>query len=683
MPAKTDHAIENQESRIRNLLPLTLIVFVLPLYGRALTADFVFDDEASVINNPTIRRLSPLGSALWAPDENPIAGRPLVNLSLALNYRFGGMNPSGYRLFNLAVHVGCAVMLFLVVRRTLRAMQPSFEGAEDGLAWAVALIWVVHPVQTECVNYITQRTESMAALCILSGLYFAARALTGPRPVGWAVAASVACWLGAACKEIVVTAPVLIALYAFFCLPAGARRRGRSWPLWLGLVLTWPVLGLFMLSGPRSDTVGFGLGIGAWQYFLNQADAVAGYIRLVVWPHPLLIDYGIPVKIGLADVRVQATVVVLALIATGVALWRWPRAGFCGAWFFVLLAPTSTFVPIISEVAAERRMYLALAGPVALVIIGGFDLWRRLVAEPDRAAPRRVAIAATCVACIAILALSVRTFARNVAYRDPPALWRSAIEWKPGNVRAYNNLGQVLYGRDLEQAIRCFTLALEMAPENVDAQYNLGRSYQALNRLEDAEAAYRRAIEIKPDHARAHNNLGTVLILGGDAASGEEAVRRAMQIDPRYGAPHNNLGNLLREQGHLDKAMEHFRRALDLDGPSAEVYYNLGLSLAMSGRLQEAVEQYRRGLRLRPDSIRTLNNLGVTLMMLDQPTVAQSYFMQALQYGESPQVHTNLGDVLAIQGRREDAIRHYRRALELDPGFARAREHLEEVEGSP
>src|SRR5215472_2203667 len=201
---------------------IAVIVFAGALaYANALRTPFIYDDSAAVVSNEHIRTLA-MPDALFAARENPAAGRPVVNYSLALNYAAGGLDPFGYHLVNVALHLLCGVVLFLVARRTF---------ASQNIAFAIALLWIVHPLNSEVVDYVTERSESLMALFFLLTLYCSIRALargstSSPRPKtrgravrpepgarAWTIGAVSACALGMCCKETMVVAPLVVVLY--------------------------------------------------------------------------------------------------------------------------------------------------------------------------------------------------------------------------------------------------------------------------------------------------------------------------------------------------------------------------------------------------------------------------------------------------------------------------------------
>jgi tetratricopeptide (TPR) repeat protein len=280
---------------------------------------------------------------------------------------------------------------------------------------------------------------------------------------------------------------------------------------------------------------------------LNQCAAVVTYLRLVVWPHPLCVDYGQPEPIAAAAVAPHAALLAGAL-GSSLALLAWrPRLGFLAVWFFLVLAPTSSIVPITSEVAAERRVYLALAGPVVLVVVVGWLAASRLAARlcPGRPGPLRAGIGLALLGA-ALLPLSAATVRRNREYDTAIAIWDSAVRARPDNTRAPNNRGAALElaGRS-DEALRHYRTAVALKPSYASAHYNLANGLGAAGRLEEAIGHYRLALALAPGDAAAHNNLAVALERAGRL---EEAIahwRRAAALDPGLAQARENLARAL------------------------------------------------------------------------------------------------------------------------------------------
>ena len=245
----------------------------------------------AIVHNDQIRemsRWSHLGSILLPEPNTPVSARPLVNLSFAVNYSIGGLSVTGYHVGNIAVHVLCGIVLFALVRRTLALPGlPAVLGQHaTDLSFATALVWTLHPLNTEVVAHVTQRTESMMALCYLLTLYASVRA-TGR----WPFVAVVSCLLGMACKESMVTAPIMVALFdRMFVFDSFRQAWRQRWRLYAWLAATWLLLALLSI-GPHSRLSEALMGVSPWTYLLNQAPILTRYLRLTVWPQSSVLLY--------------------------------------------------------------------------------------------------------------------------------------------------------------------------------------------------------------------------------------------------------------------------------------------------------------------------------------------------------------------------------------------------------
>jgi Flp pilus assembly protein TadD len=523
------------------------------VYANSLTTPFVFDDGVW-IRPARIGQLWPLAEAFGE------TSRPLLNASLALNYAIGGLDPFGYHVFNLVVHVLAALTLAAIVTRTLGsdALAGRFAGAERALGFASALLFLVHPLQTQAVTYTIQRCESLMALFYLLTLYCAIRSACSSERAAWTLGAIGCCALGMATKEVMVTAPLLVLLYDRTFLAGSFAAAMRARPLlYGGLAATTGILALLFDAGASSGEqawAGFGLtGISAFEYARSQAGVILHYLRLVVWPAPLVLDYAWPVA---TDPRVylpQTALVMGMALATLWALWRRPALGFLPAAFFLILAPTSSVLPIV-DLAFEHRMYPALAPLVVAGVLGAYCAIGRTPA------PRWISVALLAVVCVP---LAAHTIARNQDYASALAIWTTVVEAAPHNARGRMNLG-VAYsdlGRHAE-ALQQFESALRLGLSSPELHTNYGVALFFIGRGEEAVANFRRALELDADHAAAHANLGFALERRGQVAAAREHLERAIALEPDHVLAHNNLASLLLNQGARSEALRHFRAAL-------------------------------------------------------------------------------------------------------------------------
>ena len=545
-----------------------LALAALAAYHNSFSGPFIFDDTPSIVENPDIRHLAT--TLRGNPQINP--SRPLLRLSLWINYVLGGQEVRGYHVLNLMLHILAAWTLWGLARRILESptLRDRYGKEAWGLALAIALLWTVHPLQTESVTYVVQRTEVLAGWFYLLTLYSVARSASaaGGRVWAWSVAAVVSCLLGMASKETVATAPLLaLALHRIFFAPSWRRLWQSRRGLYAALACTWIFQALLLVmasSGRKATGIGFIFGMHWWEYALTQSYYLCRYLALSVWPSALTLDYGTYLAHSVGEVVPYAAVVLLLLALTCVALWRNPPLGFCGLWFFLILAPTSSVVPIVGQTGAEHRVYLPLAGLIGLGVVGGYTLWRRAWREH----PARVRVGSLLVLAAGVTALGARTVARNEEYRSEVSIWQTVVDRWPSNPRAHNDLG--------------------------NAFADMGRTREAI-------AQYEAALGLKPDYAQAHNNLGSALADTGRTREAITQYETALHLQPHYANAHVNLGIALAETGRLPEAIAQYEAALRLKPDYADAHYGLGLALAKTGRTAEAIAHFEEALRLKPD----------------------------------------------------------------------------------
>jgi Tfp pilus assembly protein PilF len=513
---------------------LLLVVLGLVVYANSLSAPFIWDDFGSITENPDVRSLWPLGRALSSPGGQTVDGRPVVSLSLAVNYAVGGYAVRGYHVFNLVLHVLSALLLYGIVRRTLGGprLRDRYGPAADGLALAAAALWTVHPLLTEAVVYVIQRTELLMAFFYLLTLWCVIRGAAAARPGLWYAGAVVACALGMGSKEVMVSAPLVVLLYdRIFLAPSLGQALRRRAGLYLGLAATWAVLvGLAVRDGRFTIHVTQVSDLSPIAYATTQLGVVAHYLRLAFWPRPLMLDYEWPIASGLRAVAWPGALLAVLGVATLWALVRRPALGFLGVVFFVLLAPSSSFVPIPTEVAAERRMYLPLAAVVVLAVVVGWTLLRRW--------PR----VAAALAAVLVLALGRETLLRNRDYRSEAAIWATVVAARPESPRANQNLAAALWkAGKYRESMPFFTVAVRAHPGAAEAHFNLANDLYRQQKFEEAAMHYTIAVLAMPGFARGHTNLGSALLGMGRLDEAEEQFAEAVRLDPNDANARGNL----------------------------------------------------------------------------------------------------------------------------------------------
>jgi Tfp pilus assembly protein PilF len=571
-------------------------------WSNSFKSPFIFDDFGAIRDNPTLRHFPS-----WQYFV-PLQARPVVQLTLALNYCLGGTGTTGYHVFNLAVHLLAALALFGIIRRTLRLppLAERFgENAATAVAFSAALLWTIHPIQTEAVTYIVQRMESLMALFYLLTLYcFICAAEGPPNAVAWQVAAVAACALGMGSKEVMVSAPLIIVLYDRTFI-AGTFREAlrRRWGLYLGLAATWLILArsVFEAVGPGAPSAGFNLpGVTPLQYAQSEFGVILHYLRLAFWPAGLCLDYDWPIAHSAADIAPGAMVVGALLAATIWALVRRPKWGFAGAWFFLVLAPTSSIMPI-KDLAFEHRMYLPLAAIATVCVVAAYGLGkrcvRRMTASPEtRKFLGRAAATGTVLSVAGVLGWL--TFDRNADYRDAVAIWQDTVNKRPENPRAWYNLADA-YSRtgNADAAFPCLNKAIELKPDYVEAFNNRGVAYGKAGRLKEAMRDLDQAIALDPNDAAAYCNRGNLYAAAKRPAEAISDFDRAIKLMPDYADAYNNRGAAYTKTGHLEEAMRDLNRAIALDPDEANAYLNRAVAYYTAKDYARALSDVRTAQR--------------------------------------------------------------------------------------
>lgn len=598
--------------RWRALLPFALVIAAgLFAWWGVWGFEFLFDDEPAIENNDALLA-GDWWNAAFGPKHHPLANRPLSCLSLAVDLALFRSGPFGPHFTNLLLHVANALLLFVLARDTLRA--PNLAGhfgaaTARRLALAIACLWVVHPLATDAVAYATQRSTLLASGLLLAALWATRRAEGSRRAAWWRAAAVAALALGMASKEDLVGGPVLVVLYERAFLVSDWRSLRAQWRFHAALATTWLVLAFCVAMGPHNGTVGYDTRLGepvtALEWLQTQAAVVVHYVRLAVWPAPLRGAYDVGIVRDLALALLPGALV-LALLAATIVCWRrWPWWGWLGAWFFVGLAPTSSVLPIVTEIVAERRAYLPMLAVLVPLVVGGHALLAR--AGPAARALGPVLV----VAAVAGLALLARGHAGH--YATEAAFWADAYG-KRDTASRTTLAAQILsnYGMTLsmsgraEEAWPLFDLAMRCESPTYPERTLWAASLQQRGRLREAIAALEQAIAGDPELPNAYATLGTCLLLEFDKAPGgpgdarlqraTECLRRAGGIAPRRVATWNALGAALLRQEKTAEAEAAYARACALPYERSEPFVWRARALRALGRADEA-QRLLRALR--------------------------------------------------------------------------------------
>ncbi len=549
---------------------------VLFVYSNSYDGVFVYDDGRNIEENPYIRDIS-MFEWLWrTPEGTTLSERPVAQWTLAFNYAFGGLSVQGYHVVNVAIHMASAVLLFLLIRHVALCV-PACREKPWRVSWAAfaaAIWWAVHPLQTQAVTYIIQRTEALAAMFYLATLYFAARSRSGNRAYLWGGLSVVVCLLGIGAKEIVVSAPAAVMLYDWVFGAKTFKETFRERKiLYVALFMCWIPALWRLLRGSGASRLLEHSTVSSLEYFFIQTRVIPHYLRLAVLPLSQVFDYydwQVP-RAGLSmavSIALLGGVLVFGLYAAFRRRWF----GFPIVLFFMLLAPTSSFLPLLTH-AAEHRMYLALAPVLFMLVCSTSALveYASLRLPSRFGLSRRAAPLLTLFLAAIVLWHGALAHSRNRVYHSEASIWRDTLEKRPSNPRACLALGECLLREGkVREGILLMKRSLEIGHHSrvqPGAHHNLGNVYFDLGKNKAAVSQYTEALKglgITPDIEAAYVNRSLAHMKMKQYRKAVEDQEKAMRFfadDPVLRVQH---AYALTHLGRFDEARRHAARASKL-----------------------------------------------------------------------------------------------------------------------
>ena len=668
---------------------LLLALLCALIYSNTFSASFHWDDFQNIMDSRQIRNLSSI----------PFSQSRYVGfLSFALNYHFDRYNVFGYHLVNLVIHTINSFLVYFFVLLLLRIPQPSLTPHASpltprssrltnasGIALATALLFVVHPIQTEAVTYIVQRITTLSTLFyLLAAVLYLKWRLAAPESRHrslWYAGALLSTILAMKTKEISFTLPLMLLLIeaVFF----GSLTR-KQWMALIPFLITLLIIPLSHKGTIGEAEVGFAKGtteISRLDYLFTQFNVIMTYLRLLILPVNQNLDYDYPIAHSFLEPKVLFSFLFLLALFTFslYLLFVRPRPSYPSLltphasrlvafgilWFFLTLSIESSIIPI-QDVIFEHRLYLPsvgffLAGSVLIITL--LDRWRWMSA---------LVIGAL------VMMLSIATYQRNMIWKDDLTLWTDVVRKSPNKVRGHHNMA-VAYqelGR-LDKAIVEYKTALSLKPDDADAHMNLGLGYQDLGRVDEARQEFKTALALKPDDADFHNHVGTVFQKQGHLEEAMQEYKTAVALKSDFAEAHNNLGLVYQKQGHLEEAMQEYKTAMALKPDYADPHNNLGVVYQKLRRPDDAIREYKAALALEPDDAEPRYNLGLAYFEEGRLPDALAMFKEAIQLkADYFSAHNSLGGVYYKLGRLEEASREYQIALKLKPDFVEAHYNL-------
>jgi len=676
-------------------LPVAFFSFALLtffVYSRSLSGPLVLDDP-TYINSGNLQSIGHFIS---------LSFRSVANLSFALNYHLSGINLVAFRITNIIFHIVSAALVFYLtyLTLTLPSMKDKYGKIDDDgiplyAAFFAATLFLLHPIQTSAVNYITQRMVVMAGMFSFAGviLYVKAAVTAGKKSVLYYAVSALSFMLAIFSKENAVMVIPALMVYDFVFISAfrWSEFRKRFIPIVsCGIIPGLAAAYYFKAGGFIGDIVtlfsspdkpmesrpwmGIDMRWTPVEYILTEFRVVSRYIFLILVPIPsfMVFDYSsaYPVSTGLFHpVTTLLSFLFLAaiLIFSLRYLKRFPLISFGILWYLITISLES-FIAIGLDPYFEHRNYLPAYG-LFLALASVF-------VHSERLSPR---IKKEVIVLVVALILSVLTFARNGVWRDGILLWEDVVNKVPDNPRAHLDLGLAYMSEDLhDKAIEQYLIALNLKPHYAKAHNNLGNAYWSKGMPDKASEQYRIALNLNPEYAEAYNNLGNIYLSQGLFDKAVEQYRIALELNPDYVDAHNNLALAYKSQGQTDKALKKYQLAADQDPDNAEARYQMGNIFFRKNLLDKAIEHYQSAIKLKPGFVDAHYNLGVVYLQKGLTDEAIEQYRIVIKLSpDYAEAHENMGVAYADKGLLNKAVEHFKTALALKPENALFRNNLD------
>jgi len=631
------------------LPPAFIAILGAIIYSNSMFCSFHFDDYRFIAGNPVIKNIHDLIS-IW----NYYPCRFLTFLSLALNYHFNHLNVIGYHLVNLIIHLTTSVLVWWLTLLTLST--PTLKNDRIShhapmIAFFTGLVFVSHPIQTESVTFIWQRTASMATMFYLASLCLYIKSRLNSKKsyyTGSLILASLAMFT----KETAFTLPLMILMfeYCFFNKEnTGTLKR----PVYLfPLMLTLLIIPITMILTKSTQSISaqemqYAINgttkINPLHYFLTEFRVTVTYIRLAFIPINQNLDYDYPLYKNIFELPVLTSIVLIMAILYG-AKQLFPQyrlLSFSILWFLVTLLPESGSYAL-GDVIVEHRLYLPLAG-FSIFIVGSIFY----IGGRNNIKAMMVALTLI-IACNSMLA-----YERNKVWKSDLTLWddavfkspqkarpyngrglvylkqgelgkaladfNKAVKYNPDYAEAYNNRGLV-YGNqhNFPEALANFNKAIKIDPSDAQAYNNRGFIYATVGQFSQAVNEINKAIALNPDYADAYYNLGKIYSLQGKPDLAIAEYTHVITIDPDYENAYNNRGSVYFQQGNLGKAINDFHKATDIAPENTEAYYNLGFIYFQQGHWAQAITDYTKVIEINPNDTGAVNNRSLCYLRIKE-----------------------------------------------------------------
>lgn len=669
--------------------PMLLTVLTWFFYWPSLKYPFQFDDIANISKRFAIRFDNPF-TRCWS---NPRWFGDWLN---TLNYRFGLFDPFYYRFFNVVIHLCAGLMVFWLVLELCKTLEKASFLHDNALsiAFATAVLFLLHPVQTQTVSYVIQaRLEGLASLFVLTIIYTFVRAVGSQKAAyyGWGAACIILALISCGTKEIVIMTPFLLIIVDWFFLSRG------TWELFKPRVLFHAVFSLIFLSimihyiGSHmvSDVVQLKVATGnnrgniltpqtfdvilPFQFLISEFKVVVHYLTMFVWPFGISVEYDWIAATSFFQADVIFPFLLLLSIFTGMFFCFFDRAKhalvFGLLWFFITMAPRTTIIPS-PELVCDYKTYLASVGIMFLLAI----MFVYIVLQCAKIVEYKGLVQSLFMRPVQVMMLALLSlplgysaYSRNIVWQSCVGFWQDNVTKAPLKARAHNNLGVALCeAGKVDNAIKEYQTAIQLDGYYSDPLSNIAVAYSLKGDIDKAIDSLKSAIQICPNYPEAYNNMGSLLLQKKCYEDAERSLKFAIALRPYYGKAFYNLARLYEEKNDQQQSWACLKRATEGDLDIPEVFFKLGQMSLRVQKYKEAASAFEKIIEKGLTDQQVWFNLANAYFMDKDYDRAQGIYQRLTRdYPLDGRYAYNLGETYLIRNDHAHAFEMFRKVTQL------------------
>lgn len=569
-------------------LMFCIIGFII--YSNIFSSPFVLDDRETITENRDLRYNEVFASFNMM--------RYIGYVTFALNYKIDGVNTFGYHIVNILIHIINAALVYILFRMILSRFEETNEYRYSRyVPLFIALVFLVHPIQTQSVTYTVQRFTSLAALfALLAIILYLKFRMTSASLYRYYVLSLIAALLAYKTKENTATIPIMMILIEIFLFrqsPISLKKRVLLLIPFIILIAVIPIsfmnlgkpagqlLSEFKEASAETSTV------SRSEYLITEFSVIVTYMRLMLLPFNQCIHYNYAWAKSFFEPRTFLSFCFLAILfaAAIIALKKYKEISLFLFWFFVFLLVESSLIPI-QDALFEHRLYLPAAGFIGAIVLILDRLLKR--SNPKVFIASMVAIA---------IIFSILTYRRNEVWKDEITFWKDVIYKVPQNPFAHASLGTAYSDRNMvDPAIKELQEALRIKPDFMKAHGNLGYAYYQKGWIDQAINEYKTAIKLAPDYTKGYYTLAVLYFKNGKLNEAFDLLQQAHEIDKTHPMVNCQMGIIYCVREKFDNALASFSAAIKIDPENAEINYNYAVCLLRLNRVQEARMRFFKAL---------------------------------------------------------------------------------------